>query len=343
MTKNKKLVSSLLSLGIAVAGVSRASAAANMEDPMYMAKAGEGYTRLFVGANSKDSVITNDPTVTQPGYGYQGNMLRLTGEVGHSFTDRFMLTLKMAYSGNYGEDRKGLHKANLEGLYRVVDGKIKFDVIGGFSFGGIMKSEADVTMQMPSPPNPGPITMRPRNYSYGMYGLVFGTRFGGNITDKLSVGALIEGTYRFSQSEGMKIDANVVGPAPAIGIINASFESLLDIYTQVATSYQINDKLSVNGKVSYQYYDGKTVKDVNVESASGPGAAAITAIANGFKGKDLNDSFGEYGFGASAMYSLTEAIQVGPYYEYLLGGHMSKGALDTNYRTEYGLKFNAKF
>ena len=316
MTKKVKLVASLLSLGIAVADVSIASASVNIEDPLFIAQQNDGYTKLFVGGNFKET----------DKYGYQDRMLRLYGEVGHSFTDRLMLSLKMAFSGNYSEKRKGLQKANFEALYRIVNSTIKLDLIGGASFGGLMKSEAEFSAS----------GIQPTNYSYGMYGAIFGMRFGGKISERLTIATLIEGTYRFSKNNSFeaKVDAGIVN-----GIADASFKDLFDFYAQTSTSYELNDKLYLNTKISYQYYDGKIIQDVN-----GSNIGVNTLIkAKKLKGKNLHDSWSEYGFGSSLMYSFNESAQIGPYAEYLLGGHMSRGAVKMKYRGEYGIKFNAKF
>ncbi len=316
MTKKVKLVASLLSLGIAVAGVSESSAAVNIENPLFISKKGDGYTKLFAGGNFKESNK----------FGYQAKMLRLIGEVGHSFTDRFMLSLKMAYSGNYSETRKGIQKANFEALYRLIDSNIKFDVIGGASFGGLMKSEGEF----------GRNGLTPKNYSYGMYGTVFGMRFGGKINEKFTIGALVEGTYRFNKKDTLEVKVDV---GPVNGFADASFKDLFDLYTQVAASYDINNKLSLNTKISYQYYDGKVIKDIYGSNA---GVNGLINAMN-LRGRNLHDSWSEYGFGSSLMYSLNDNAQIGPYAEYILGGHMSIGAVDVKYRGEYGIKFNSKF
>jgi hypothetical protein len=200
------------------------ASAANVEDGAFLAEKGGFANRLYLSSSTKNTVKEK--------YGSYSDIYKGTLDLYYGVTDDISLTLQGIYNYNGTEDRKGIQKANVEGFIRAVDDVFFFDVLLGMSLGGILDSEmeADYT--------PAGMVVYPRNYSYGMYGLIAGGRFGMKVSPRLSVAMLFEATHRFSQDDTLnaEVDATAVGGTKFKA--KGTLESLTDYYTQIAVSYE---------------------------------------------------------------------------------------------------------
>jgi hypothetical protein len=316
--------------------IGKDASAVNVEDGAFLADKGGFAYRLYLSSSTKNTVKEK--------YGSYSDIYKGTLDLYYGVTDDITLTFQGIYSHNGTEDRKGIQKANVEGFIRAVDDVFFFDLLFGMSLGGILDSEMDAEFK-------GDLsasyerTIYPRNYSYGMYGLIGGGRFGMKVSPRLSVAILFEATHRFSQDDTLKaeIDATEANH-PLLGYgtkfkAKGTLEPLTDYYTQIAVSYEPTENLYINTKVGYQYYAEKHLKEASPDSATNQTDNAIIA---GLIGQGFNDSWYEFSFGISAIYAINNLFQIGPYYEYMSGENSEK-ALQLKQRMEYGLKINGAF
>jgi hypothetical protein len=312
--------------------------AANVEDGAYLADSGSFAYRLYLSSSYKNT--TNEK------YGSYNDIYKGTLDLFYGLTDDITLTLPTSYNTNGTEDRKGLQKANLAGYIRAVDDTFFFDVLLGMSLGGIMDAEMEAKVSGTAVVGPTTEVISPRNYSYGMYGLIGGARFGMKVSPRFSTTLLFEATHRFSQDD--TIDAEVdatelrLPSQPITGTkfkAKGTFKPLTDYYAQIAIAYEAIDSLYINSKVGYQYYAEKHLKEAYTDSANPLDQGVINnLVARG----SLNDSWYEFSFGISAIYGINNLLQIGPYYEYMSGKN-DPGALQTKQRMEYGIKINGAF
>lgn len=298
--------------------------AANVEDGSFLANDGGFAYRLYLSSSYKNT--------TDDRYGSYNDIYKGTLDLYYGLTEDITLTFQGIYTHNGTEERKGVQKANLAGYIRVADDVFFFDVLLGMSLGGIMDA------QMEGVYTAGGMKIAPRNYSYGMYGLIGGGRFGMKVSPRFSAAILFEATHRFSQDDTIdaEIDATAVGGTKFKA--KGTFKPLTDYYTQLGVSYEAIDNLYINAKLGYQYYAEKHLKEASTNSING----VDTTIVNGLSGSTLNDSWHEFSFGISAIYAINNLFQIGPYYEYMSGKN-DPGALQTKQRMEYGLKINGAF
>jgi hypothetical protein len=313
------------------------ASAGNVEDGAFLAEKGGFAYRLYLSSSTKNTIKEK--------YGSYSDIYKGTLDLYYGVTDDITLTLQGIYNYNGTEDRKGIQKANVEGFIRAVDDVFFFDLLFGMSLGGILdsKMEADVSGVAGISVDR---TIYPRNYSYGMYGLIGGGRFGMKVSPRLSVAILFEATHRFSQDDTLDAEVDATGLShPTLPITGTKFkvkgtlEPLTDYYTQIAVSYEPVEKLYINTKFGYQYYAEKHLKEASTDSAN----PLDTGIVDGFLAEGgFNDSWYEFSFGISAIYAVNNLFQIGPYYEYM-SGENSAGALQLKQRMEYGLKINGAF
>jgi hypothetical protein len=308
--------------------------AANVEDGAYLADSGSFAYRLYLSSSYKNT--TNEK------YGSYNDIYKGTLDLFYGLTDDITLTLQTSYNNNGTEDRKGVQKANIAGYIRAVDETFFFDVLLGMSLGGIMDAEMEADV---SPA--GVAAISPRNYSYGMYGLIGGARFGMKVSPRFSTAILFEATHRFTQDDTIdaEIDATkfyhpIYAEYGTKFKAKGTFKPLTDYYAQIAIAYEAIDNLYINSKVGYQYYAEKHLKEAEVDSAAN--SVDKFLIDRLVDRGSLDDSWYEFSFGISAIYEINNLLQIGPYYEYMSGKN-DPGALQTKQRMEYGIKINGAF
>ncbi|MDR2105462.1 MAG: hypothetical protein LBP51_06890 [Deferribacteraceae bacterium] len=337
-----KILSALVSFLFVVPLFFNVSAfAANIEDGAFLADKNSFAYRLYLNSSYKN-------TIKEPrGYGSYNDIYKGSLDLYYGLTEDITLAFQGIYNYNGTEDRKGVQKANLVSFIRAADDVFFFDVLLGMSLGGILDAEmeAKVTGTVGGDTEE---KISPRNYSYGMYGVIAGGRFGMKATPNLTMAILFEATHRFSQDDTIDAEVDATGlrhqSLPVTGTkfkAKGTFKPLTDYYTQIAFSYKAADKIYVNTKFGYQYYAEKHLKEARVDSASANAIdeGVITQLVA--QGR-LNDSWYEFSFGISGIYTITNYLQVGPYYEYMSGKNET-GALQTKQRMEYGLRINGAF
>jgi hypothetical protein len=307
--------------------------AANVEDGAFLAdKNGFAY-RLYLSSSYKN-------TAEEPkGYGSYNDIYKGCLDLYYGLTEDITLTFQGIYNHNGTEDRKGIQNANLAGYIRAADEAFFFDVLLGMSLGGVLDAQMEAEI---SPV--GKAKVYPRNYSYGMYGIIAGGRFGMKVSPRFSFAILFEATHRFSQDDTIdaEIDATKFNPGTGYGTkfkAKGTFKPITDYYTQLAVSYEAIDRLYINAKLGYQYYAEKYLKEASTNS----GNQTDKIIVNGLVAQSgMNDSWYEFSFGISGIYTVTNYLQIGPYYEYMSGKN-EESALQAKQRMEYGLRINGAF
>ncbi|HNY25579.1 MAG TPA: hypothetical protein PKJ33_03495 [Alphaproteobacteria bacterium] len=363
-----------LKLAVAASVLSAPAMAANLENPLYIPKAGEVYAKTGVGIMYKQT----DHSATLEAKDDAGKkhfpIWRLSEDAGYGITDRLSVTAKLGYTNDEDIQRVGLHNGRFGLLYRVFDGTempFVWDIYGDLHLGGATAMEATLVPVA----NNTSFGFNYANYTNGRWGFFAGTRVG-KTWDKFtgSVFAEIQHTYG-NHNNVITISDNaktLVGQMATLGLIhegvapatasalgtayanglpndfNVDLKSTLDYLAGINGFYQFNDDWSLGTGFSFRHRATNNIEGVNMTAkANGvldqATADAITKdIAKAFVGSS-NDGIDEYVLSAALSHKLTNTVQVSLYGEYTFDDSEkgSQGGTDVKYET--GLRANVAF
>jgi len=331
----------------------------NIENPLFMPTAGQGYTRLGLGLMYKQADGTEAMRDKGKAFAEEFPIYRGHGELGYGITDNLTVRGRVAYTSNESIDRRGMSEGRIGLNYRVFDGARTngwiWDIHADAVLGGISRLDATV---IPTIGGAQPLGFDYDNYSNGRWGAWFGTQVG-RTWDKFTGAVFGEVQHTFGNTNSRIRFGNNVGyfvPFPPFGGNQGIFEVGLPDSVSVTTGstweyhaglrgfYELNDRWAFGGGFAWRTRAANYIKNVNMDTSGLTGAelAAANHVAGAFLGS-MRDSMNEYIFSSTAAYQATETMQVALYAEYTLDSAEARSQNGTDIKLEMGVRLNIAF
>ena len=354
-----------IKVAAAMAMIAGSAAAANLENPLYMPRQGDVYSKISAGLMYKKA---NDNLVMQAkdhAGATEFPIWRGALDIGYGITDRLAVRGQFAYTHDGDINRQGMNNGRLGLIFRALDGRVTdgwiWDVYADAHLGGISKMEAELIATNTAALMQGyPLTFNYDNYSNGRWGVWAGTRVGKTF-DNLTVAAFGEVLHTFgndntnikvslSARDRVALVANTMfagSGAPIAAALPNSFavetKSTWEYNVGVSALYQIDRTWSVGGGFTYKNRAENNVKSVDVDFALSPPYDAIAnGLIDGLTGP-LQDGIKEYILTAVVAYQLTDIVQVAIYGEYTFDDAQPKSQNGTDVKVEGGVRMNIAF
>ncbi len=332
----------ILTAGLLLSAFGVCSAnAENMEDPLFMAKSGQVYSRTSAGFMYK--II--DDTFAQRLKNHDGDVewpiYRFSEEFGIGLTDRLNIWGALSYTYNDDTNRKGLSQGRVGFIYRAADSSqpLIFDVYGDMHLGGVSKMEAKLNLINYK------ASFDYKNFTTGKFGIFAGLRAGKKV-DNWTFAAFAEALHSFGSSNNTIYVGNMGSLTPYLpDDFTIRVGDSTEINTGLKASYLYDDTWSFNSAFTYKYHSNNNIDEVYVDALPGTpttAKAVIDGIKSSFLGS-LHDNFQEYILMFSTGYQLTESTQTVLYVEYTLDGGNSKSQNSSDFKGEVGFRLNLKF
>ena len=351
-----------LKAAVALSVLSAPAYAANLENPLYMPSQGSVYSKTSVGVMYKIADDTEAMVKKNHDGATEFPIWRLHEELGYGILDNLELYLKVGYTHDDDIARKGMHQGRAGLKYRALDtdGWV-WDLYADAHLGGVSEMSGSYTAT----------GFNYDNYSNGRWGFHVGTQVGKQI-DKFSFAGFVEALRTFGNdnnsidvsSMAALANAQATSTANAMGYpgkitmlpdeISVDLKSTTEINAGLKAFYQLNDKWSFGGGLTYKHHSDNGVEGLAtdlpvINTGVAPLDAGMTAkqqeTVNGLLAivEDMEDGFDEYIIGLSAAYQMTDATQVALYGEYTFDSSHSQSQNGTDVKAELGVRLNVQF
>lgn len=338
---NKLFITSAL---FSVLGIMSAKSE-NMEDPLFMAKTGQVYSKSSAGFMYKIIDDTKAQIIKHHDGDVEWPVYRFSEEFGIGITDRLNIWGALSYTYNDDTNRKGLSQGRVGFIYRAADASqpLIFDVYGDMHLGGVSKMEARLNFIGNTP------SFDYKNFTTGKFGIFAGLRAGKKV-DNWTFAAFTEALHSFGNAHNIIYVGNM-GTGPISGLrpfLPDDFTIRLGDSTEINTglklSYLYDNTWSFNGAFTYKYHSNNHVEDVYLDALTSIPSVLdqINNLKEGFIGS-LSDDFKEYILMFSTGYQITEHTQGVLYFEYTLDDGNMKSQNSSDFKSEVGFRLNLKF
>ncbi len=351
-----------IKLAAAAVALSTPALAANMENPLYLPKSGEVYSKTGAGVMYKIADSSEANVKKGQDGATEFPIWRVSEDLGYGITDRLAVRGAFGYTHDGDIDRKGMHHGRLGAIYRAIetlDGMV-LDVYADAHLGGISNMTGAYVSESATNSY-----FNYDNYSNGRWGMVGGVRFG-KTWSKLTTSAFVEVLHTFG-SDNNEIDVTMAAPKglplTKIGFpdeISVDLKGTTEVNFGLNAFYQIDDRWSVGGLFKFTNHADNGVEGLasNVDTAKGdqvlqmlaaagqvPAGMTTNTVINMLEDelKDMNDGFNEYMIGASVAYQLNDTTQVALYGEYTFDDAHAMSQNGTDVKAEMGVRVNVQF
>ncbi len=338
--QKEKQMKKTIKLAAAAVVLSTPAMAANMENPLYLPRSGEVYSKTGAGVmykiadDSAAHIAKNHDGATEfPIY-------RISEELGVGVTDRLAVRGAFGYTHDGDIDRKGMHHGRLGVIYRAFDrwDGFKMDLYADAHLGGISDMTGAYT----------PVGFDYDNYSNGRWGMVGGVRFG-KTWSRLTTSAFAEILHTFG-SDNNEIDVTTAvidgTPLTSLGLpneISVDLKGTTEFNFGLNAFFEIDDRWSVGGLFKFTQHADNGVEGLSTDvDMSNPATAAVVSGLEAML-SDMDDGFTEFMFGASVAYQMTDTTQVALYGEYTFDDAHAQSQNGTDVKAEVGVRMNVRF
>lgn len=341
-----------LNAAVALSVLAAPAYAANLENPLYMPKQNEMYSKTSVGVMYK---VADDSTA-HVNKGHDGAtefpIWRLHEDLGYGITDRLEAYAKVGYTHDDDIARKGMHQGRVGLKYRA------FETTDGFAWDIYADAHLGGVSGMAGSYAANGFTYD--NYSNGRWGFHAGTQVG-KTWSKFTGAAFFEVLQTFGNDNneidvtGYKLPAALGAlagqPVTVLGLpdeISVDLKSTTEFNAGLKTFYQIDDRWSVGAGFTFKHHEDNGVEGLASDLKTMPtpplqGAQKAVVDTLLATVKDMNDGFDEYIISLSGSYQLTDATQVTLYGEYTFDDAHQMSQNGTDVKAEIGARVNVVF
>ncbi|MBE6460275.1 MAG: hypothetical protein E7009_04855 [Alphaproteobacteria bacterium] len=326
-----------LKAAVALSVLAAPAYAANLENPLYMPKQNQMYSKTSVGVMYK---VADDSTA-HVNKGHDGvtefPIWRLHEDLGYGITDRLEAYAKVGYTHDDDIDRKGMHQGRVGLKYRA------FETTDGFAWD--IYADAHLGGVSPMSGSYGLNGFDYDNYSNGRWGFHAGTQVG-KTWSRFTGAAFFEVLQTFGNDNNeIDISNSQLAPLAAMGMpmeISVDLKSTTEFNAGLKTFYQIDDRWSVGAGFTFKHHEDNGVKGLATSVPNNPYIlGAVSQLEK--QVKDMNDGFDEYIISLSGSYQLTDATQVTLYGEYTFDDAHQMSQNGTDVKAEIGARVNVVF
>lgn len=331
-----------LNAAIALSVLAAPAYAANLENPLYMPKQGDMYSKTSVGVMYKVADDTTAMVAKEHDGATEFPIWRLHEDLGYGITDRLEAYAKVGYTHDGDIDRKGMHQGRVGLKYRAfetLDG-FAWDVYADAHLGGVspMSGSYDLVKGFTYD-----------NYSNGRWGFHVGSQVG-NTWSNFTAAAFFEVLQTFGNDNN---EIDVSGPAAQLKAlyhmdvlpdeISVDLKSTTEFNAGLKTFYQIDDRWSVGAGFTFKHHEDNGVEGLATDVNMNNPVTAATVNNLLAEVKDMNDGFDEYIISLSASYQLNDATQITLYGEYTFDEAHQGSQNGTDVKAELGARVNVVF
>ena len=333
----------------AVLGAPAFARTTNIENPLFMPKAGQGYGSVGVGLMYKQADGSEAMADRGMAFAEEFPIWRGSGELGYGITDNLTVRGRVGYTNNTSIDRSGLSEGRIGMNYRIFDGArtdgwiwdIHADaVLGGFS--GLNASVVPTPAGAPT----RPIGFDFDNYSNGRWGAWLGTQVG-RTWGKFTGAAFGEVQHTVgNRNSNITIGNGVGGMFGQPTIDGESFSVLTgstwEYHAGLRGFYELSDRWAFGGGFAWRTRAANFLHSVDTYGLSPQAAGVVTALAPGLLG-DMRDGMHEYIFSSTVAYQMTDSMQIAMYGEYTIDSAEARSQNGTDIKFEMGFRLNVLF
>jgi len=337
-----KNIFNFLTVSLLVTGSTSAFAAiTNLENPLYLPKSGEVYSKTGAAVMYKRADNTQANKQKHHNGEVEFPVWRFTEDLGVGLTDRLTLSGRLGYTQNNSVNRKGMHRGRLGLTYRPFESSDGFiwDVYGEAYLSGLQKMEGKYSTN----------GFTYDNFSNGRWGAIAGTKFGKK-WDKLTLSFFGEFIQTFgNHNNKIMIDPNLYIPklGKTMGDINFPSEISVDLKSTqevnwgINAFYQLNKSWSIGGAFEFNQHTDNGVTGVHTNIDHQPAKTVSEEFVKSLK--DMNDGWDEYILKASIAKQFTDTLQVALFGEYTFDSSHTNSQNGTDIKFETGLRLNLRF
>ncbi len=334
-------------LGIAVAaatmvtGAASAGVTTNMENPLFIPRAGQFASKTGVGLMYKKADHTEAMKLKNHDGAVEFPVWRFTEDFSFGITDRLNTYVSLGWTQNDDIDRKGMHRGRIGLDYRLIETLDNFvwDMYGEAYLSGVspMKGSYDID------------GFKYDNFSNGRWGAVLGTKIG-KTWSRFTASLFAEYLQTFGNHNNEIKLKRFSLPAPygvqnasALGFpdeISVNLKSTAEITVGTNAFYQINHDWSFGGGFRFVEHTDNGVKSIHTDVSG----ANQTVVKNLLKQtKDMNDGWDEYILSAVVANQITDSFQLALFGEYTFDHSHKNSQNGTDAKAEIGIRANVVF
>lgn len=332
----------ILGIAITSAMVATSAMAANMENPLFIPRAGQFASKTGFGLMYKKADHTDAMKLKGREGATEFPVWRFTEDFGYGFTDRLSAYISLGWTQNNDIERKGMHRGRAGLNYRVVETWDNFvwDLYGEGYLSGItpMKGSYDTD------------GFTYKNFSNGRWGAILGARVG-KTWNKFTASLFAEYLQTFGNHNNKiklkRFDLTEMGygiqNASALGFpdeISVNLKSTNEITVGTNAFYQLNDSWSFGAGFRFVEHTDNGVKSIYTDVSS-----ANPAVVNGLlaQTKDMDDGWDEYIVSAVVANQITDRFQIALFGEYTFDHSHKNCQNGTDIKAEAGIRLNFVF
>ena len=326
-----------LKAAVALSVLTAPAYAANLENPLYMPKQNEMYSKTSVGAMYKVADDTTAMVKKEHDGATEFPIWRLHEELGYGITDRLEAYAKVGYTHDDDIARKGMHQGRVGLKYRAFETTDGFawDIYADAHLGGVSGMTGSYGLN----------SFTYDNYSNGRWGFHAGTQVG-KTWSKFTGAAFFEVLQTFGNDNNeIDISNSQLAPLAAMGMpmeISVDLKSTTEFNAGLKTFYQIDDRWSVGAGFTFKHHEDNGVEGLATSVPNNPYIlGAVSQLEK--QVKDMNDGFDEYIISLSGSYQLTDATQITLYGEYTFDDAHQMSQNGTDVKAELGARVNVVF
>lgn len=341
-----------LKAAVALSVLAAPAYAANLENPLYMPKQNEMYSKTSVGVMYKVADDTTAMVKKEHDGATEFPIWRLHEDLGYGITDRLEAYAKIGYTHDDDIARKGMHQGRVGLKYRAFETTDGFawDIYADAHLGGVSGMSGSYAAD----------GFTYDNYSNGRWGFHAGTQVG-KTWSRFTGAAFFEVLQTFGNDNneidvtGYKLPAALGAlagqPVTVLGLpdeISVDLKSTTEFNAGLKTFYQIDDRWSVGAGFTFKHHEDNGVEGLASDLKTMPtpqlqGAQKAVVDTLLATVKDMNDGFDEYIISLSGSYQLTNATQVTLYGEYTFDDAHQMSQNGTDVKAEIGARVNVVF
>ncbi len=337
-----------LNAAIALSVLAAPAYAANLENPLYMPKQGQMYSKTSVGVMYKVADDTKAMKDKEHDGATEFPIWRLHEDLGYGITDRLEAYAKVGYTHDGDIDRKGMHQGRVGLKYRA------FETLDGFAWD--VYADAHLGGVSPMSGSYAANGFTYDNYSNGRWGFHVGSQVG-KTWSKFTGAAFFEVLQTFGNDNneidvtGMVISTPLGDLKPRqIGIpdeISVDLKSTTEFNAGLKTFYQIDDRWSIGAGFTFKHHEDNGVEGLASDLGADPYVAYGIQKATIDKllklTEDMDDGFDEYIVSLTGSYQLNDATQITLYGEYTFDEAHQGSQNGTDVKAELGARVNVVF
>lgn len=345
----KKILGMAFASATIMTGAASAGVTTNMENPLFIPKAGQFASKTGLGLMFKKADHTDAMKIKHRDGATEFPVWRFTEDFSYGITDRLNAYVLLGWTQNDDIDRKGMHRGRLGLDYRIFEtmDNVVWDMYGELYLSGVSPMKG--AFQLDS-------GFKYDNFSNGRWGAALGTKFGKRWAD-FTASFFAEYLQTFgNHNNKIRIDQNERVPNTPLTMgmlgfpdeISVDLKSTKELTFGVNAFYEINETWSFGGGFRFVEHTDNSVKSIHTKMNE-PTPPANQMYQDGAvkdllaKTRDMNDGWDEYILSAVAAAQITDYFQLALFGEYTFDHSHSNSQNGTDVKFETGIRANFRF